>query len=124
MKRAAAYVEFAIARGEDKSFPMVHVISASDSTPINLTGWTIRIKVKRKDGTVVVEKAATLGATLADGSTVAASAGGYTWGLTNAESNITPGLCKIDIFRVDAGVIRAMAIGTIELVDDVRYGTP
>jgi hypothetical protein len=118
-----AFIEFFVARGEDVVYPGVHTRAENDSTPVDLNGKTISVKVTRKNGTVIIDKAATLGATFPDGTVVAAAQGGYSWALTSAESNVAAGLCGVDIFIMDNGAKRAIVIGTLKIGNDLRFGT-
>ena len=121
--RKPSRLELFVAKGEDVTFPMQHTRARDDATPVNVTGWAIRVKATRFDGTVVFEKAAALGCTLEDGTVISQANGGYNWGITHAESNVAQGLCTLDIWRTDTNQERALMIGTLQIGRDARYGS-
>ena len=108
-----AFVAFYVAKGADIIFTGTQWTSSAKITPANITGWAIRVKAQRKDGTVVLDTPATV----TDGPN-----GKYTWSVSHTVSNITTGLLKLDIFRSDSGFETPMVIGTLKLGADVRWG--
>lgn len=114
--KAPTFIAFYIAKGADAVFQGTHWTGPDKLTPVNLNGWTILVKAKRKDGTIILNNVPA--AILGDGST-----GQYTWTMTHAQSNVASGLCSLDIFRTDTGVETPLVIGTLQIGADVRWGS-
>jgi hypothetical protein len=100
-------------RGEDRTYACTHQNSGSDSTPVNISGWTITVTAKVKpEGTAVLTKTGTV---------VSGSAGTYSWSVTHADTLINPQEYQLDIWRVDSGARTLMALGTWTVLSEVLY---
>lgn len=98
------------ALGEDRAFTGTHQTSSTDTTAINITGWTLVITIKKGATTLTISGSVTLG-----------TAGTYAWTLTAANSvALAVGDGAIDVWRTDAGAATLMAVGTISILPEVR----
>ena len=100
-----------VTRGEARTFNGTHVTSASNSTPINITGWTMVFTVRLADRRVLMSKTVSI---------LSAGAGTYSFSLTGADTTITPGNYDADIWRTDSGSETIMALGVLTVNSDVR----
>ena len=104
-----------MARGEDITFTCTHQTSQTDSTPVNITAWTIAITIKDQSGNVTITKSGTV---------TGGAAGTYTWPIAAADTTgIKATVYSIDIWRTDSGSRREMGIGSFTVAPDVIYGS-
>jgi hypothetical protein len=104
-----------VKKGEAVTFTGTHQVSATDATPVDITGWTIVVTVKSKeDGSIVFTKPATV----TNGPT-----GKYSWSVVHADTNIRAGLRDVDAWRTDPGAERSMGQGSFTIAQDVLYGS-
>lgn len=110
---AAASIALSCAKGEAVTFPLTHVTSGTDSTPINITGWTIKAMGRDEAGNVIFDKTATV---------VSGAAGTYSLSFTHAETTVYQAKSiDVDIWRTDSGSERLMGLGKFTIGQDVRY---
>ena len=102
---------WSITRGEEKTEVGTHVTSASDATPINITGWTIVFTARLASGVVLFSKACTI---------LVAGSGMYSFSLTASDTTITPGNYNADVWRIDSGSETIMCQGILTINSDVR----
>jgi hypothetical protein len=111
MSNLAAQIAATAYLGETRTFTWTHQVSETDTTPVNITGWTLTVTLKNVAlTTVTIAGTVTLG-----------TAGTYSWILT-AANTVTLGVgdCKIDVWRTNAGSETLMAIGTFSIATEVR----
>lgn len=102
-----------VARGEDKTFNWTHQTSATDTTAINITGWTITVVIKpTQAATAILTKTASI--------TVGAS-GTYSWSVTHADTLLPAQTWPLNVWRVDSGSATLMGSGTFQIVPEVLY---
>jgi len=109
---AAARVDISCARGENVSFPFVHVTSGTDSTAVNITGWTITATARDEAGRAVLSKTC---------SVTSGAAGTYTMAVTHAQTLLSAKPYTFDIWRTDSGSEKLMAYGTFTITPDALY---
>ncbi len=113
---AAAYLTLESGKGDDLVVDATHVVSASDSTPVNIAGWTIKVNLRWRvtDDDTFTEIAATV---------VNGAAGTYTWEFTAALlRTMRSGDWAMSVFRTDTGSERLMATGILTIDANARYG--
>lgn len=108
---SVARIQLECARGEARTFAGTHQTSGSDTTAINITGWTLVVTVRDENKAVMFTKSGTI---------VSGAAGTYTWPVTAANTLISPKPYSLDIWRTDAGSETLMAVGTLTVNDEVR----
>lgn len=111
MSNLAAQIAATAYLGETRTFAWTHQTSETDTTAVNITGWTIIVTLKNVSlTTVTISGTVTLG-----------TAGTYTWIIT-AANTVTLGVgdCKVDVWRTNSGSETLMAIGTFAIVQEVR----
>ena len=106
-----ALITLSVARGSAKTYNGTHVTSGTDSTPVNITGWTILVTARDENARVVWQKTA---------SVVSGAAGTYTWPLTASDTTISAKPYTEDIWRTDSGSETLMALGTHTITSEVR----
>lgn len=99
-------------KGEAVTYNCTHVTSASDLTPINITGWTIRVTGRDRDGTVILTKTP---------SVISGAAGTYSFAVTHADTLIPVVLYALDIWRIDSGSEKPMWVGGWQITPEVIY---
>ena len=109
---AQAAIALACSRGEDVTFPLTHQTSATDSTAVNITGWTISAKVRNERNDVIFTIAGTI---------VSGVAGTYTIAFTSAQLLIEPKSYKLDVWRTHSGSAKPMGVGTLTVTPNVRF---
>jgi hypothetical protein len=109
-----APLSLAIGKGEARTFSGVHQKSQSDSSPVNIFGWTILVTITDQSGNQLAQKTASV---TGDG-----TAGAYTWALTATDSAIAAQRTQIDVWRTDVGSESIMAIGTLDITGNPRKG--
>jgi len=111
MSQHVAQLTLEAALGETRQFSGTHQTSSTDTTPIDITGWTLTVTIKNPIGTTV---------TLA-GTVVSGTAGTYRWTIT-AANTVTLGVndSKIDVWRTDVGSETLMGLGTFSITQEVR----
>lgn len=111
MANLVAQLALTAALGEDRTFAGTHQTSSTDTTAVNITGWTIVVTVKSPSAvTVTLSGTVTLG-----------TAGTYTWTITAANTvTLGVGVSRIDVWRTDAGAATLMAIGDFNITQEVR----
>lgn len=102
---------WSVTRGEAKTFTGTHQTSATNTTSINITGWTITFTARLSDNRVLFSKACTL---------VVAGAGTYSFSLTAADTTVTPGNYNADIWRTESGSETIMCQGILTVNSNVR----
>jgi hypothetical protein len=104
-----------VARGEALTITAVHRTGPGNKAqPVDITGWTIQLSVRKTKLTSVIFSAA---AAVVNGVT-----GEYQISVTHAQTDIAAGTYLADIFRIDGGSERALAIGTLVINPDATYG--
>ena len=106
-----ANVSWSVTRGEGRTFTGTHVTSASNSTPINITGWTMVFTARLANRTVLFSKTISI---------VVAGSGTYSFSLTGSDTTITPGNYDADVWRTDSGSETIMCAGILTINSDVR----
>lgn len=106
-----AQPSWSVTRGEAKTFTGTHVTSASNTTPINITGWTMVFTARVADNRVLFSKTISI---------VIAGSGTYSFSLTASDTTVTPGNYTADIWRTDSGSETIMAQGILTINSDVR----
>lgn len=103
-------------RGEDRTYTLTHQTSATDTTAINITGFTISATISKtpitSGGSAVITKVGTV---------TNGAAGTYTVALAHADTLIDPGSYILEIWRTDSGSKTQMALGTLTVGPDVLY---
>ena len=102
---------WSVTRGEAKTFTGTHQTSATNTTPINLTGWTMVFTARLADNRVLFSKTVSI---------VVAGSGTYSFSLTASDTTITPGNYTADIWRTDSGSETIMCQGILTVNSDVR----
>jgi len=102
---------WSVTRGEARTFQGMHQTSATNTTPINITGWTIVFTARLANGAVLFSKACSI---------VVAGSGTYSFSVTAADTTVTPGNYNGDIWRTDSGSETIMAQGILTINSDVR----
>ena len=110
----AAYVSFLVGKGEAATFFGTHQKTEKDSSPKDITGYTILVTAKHPDGTV---------AFAVPGAVLVGNAGTYSWSVTSVQTNIAHDTLDIDIWRTDAGNEELMALGKFVIGQNVKYGS-
>lgn len=110
---AAAAIGLRCARGEAVTFPLTHQTSESNTTPKDITGWTIAGTAKDENGNIVFSLA---------GAVVSGPAGTYTLSVTHAQTLVEPKSYRLDVWRTDGSSETLMGIGTITIDQNVLYG--
>ena len=100
------------AKGEAVTYNATHQTSASDTTAVNITGWTIAVTARDETKAVVLTKAA---------SVVSGAAGTYTWSVTKADTSLQAKSYNLDIQRTDSGSEKLMGLGTWTILQEVLY---
>jgi hypothetical protein len=111
MAQTVAPLALMMTRGEDRTFAGTHQTSATDATPVNITGWTLQLTARTADGHVLFTKAPTV----TNGPT-----GAYSFTVTAADSTVTPSAYPCDLWRTDAGTATILGLGTLTVQADVR----
>ncbi len=110
MSNPVAQLALTAALGETRTFRGTHQTSSTDTTPINITGFTITVTIKK--GATTITKSGTV---------TSGTLGTYTWPIAAADTvSLAIGDGAIDIWRTDAGSETLMAIGTFSILADVR----
>lgn len=109
---AAANLAITAARGEAVTYTCTHQTSGASTTPIDITGWTIKVTARDESGAVVITKTATI---------TSGPSGTYTFPVTHADTSIQPKAYALDIQRVDSGSERLMGLGTWTILREVLY---
>lgn len=104
----AATLTFVLPKGEDVTLSGIHETSADDTTPINITGWTIKFTVRYHENGALLFPAVTCPVTLG-------TAGTYTIPLSGLLS-VNEGKYVCDVWRTDSGAKIEMGIGTLTIV--------
>lgn len=99
------------AKGEARTYSGTHQTSATDTTPIDITGWTIKVTAKDEGGRVVLNKTATI---------VNGATGSYQFSVTHADTLVTPSAYRVDIQRT-SGAETLMGLGTWTVTPEVLY---
>ena len=108
-----ALLNLSTARGEARTYNGTHQVSATDSTPVNITSWTIKVQAKDFNGNVVLDKTATV---------TSGPSGTYSFAVTHADTaTVGPGNYNMDIYRTDSGSETLMCYGAWNVTPDVRY---
>lgn len=113
----AASITVTVGKGDSLVVNATHEVSASDTTPVNISGWTIAVDIRQHvgDQSVLLTLAATV---------VSGPAGTYTFTFTHAQTlALWAGDFAISIFRTDVGSEREMAVGTLTVEGNARYGS-
>lgn len=108
----AATIAISAAKGEAVTYPCTHVTSGSSSTPIDITGWTIKVTARDQSGTVVLNKTASI---------TSGVAGTYSFSVTHADTTLTPFAYPLDIQRTDSGSEKLMGFGKWTITGEVLY---
>lgn len=108
---SVARIALECSRGEARTFAGTHQTSGSDTTAINITGWTISITVRDEGKITMFTKSGTV---------TSGPAGTYTFAVTATNTTISAKPYSIDIWRVDSGSETLMAVGTLTISDEVR----
>lgn len=111
MAATVAPLALVVTRGEDRTFNGTHVTSATDSTAVNISGWTMKFTAKDARGRVVLTKTP---------SVVSGAAGTYTFAVTASDTTINPGQYACDLWRTDSGNATIMGLGTLTINGEVR----
>jgi hypothetical protein len=102
------------ARGEARTYLGTQQTSATNATPVDISGWTIVLTVRREDnGPVLVTKSATL---------LSPTLGTYQVVLSASDTNLQPGTYPADLWRRDAGSERQIGYGTFTVGKSVIHG--
>jgi hypothetical protein len=109
---ASAQLTLSVARGEAVVINATHVTSATDTTPINISGWTIVLTARDENGTVFLNETGTVD--------VGAS-GTYHFDLTHAETMQPRKNYRFDIWRTDTGSEKPMGIGIFTITDEILF---
>ncbi len=109
----AARVRFSVGKGEAVTFTGTHQAGPTNTTPVNIAGWTISVTVRNPDGTTLMTKAGTV---------TNGAAGQYSWSVTATDTTVTAGERDVEIWRTDSGSERIMAAGVFYIVPDVLNG--
>lgn len=109
---ATARVDLGCARGEAVTFNGTHQTSATNSSVVDITGWTIRAIVKDSAGNTLFDKLCSI---------LSGAAGTYAFSLTHTETTIPVGTYGFDIWRVDNGSERQLGYGSFVITPEVRY---
>lgn len=114
---ASATITLTVGRGDTLEVNATHVVSSTDVTVVNISGWTIAADVRQHliDGAIVLSLTCVV---------VSGAAGTYTFTLTHTQTMaLPPGIYAISVFRTDTGSEREMATGTLTIVANARYGS-
>ncbi len=110
MSNLVAQLTLTAALGEDRTFAGTHQTSSTDDTPIDITGWTITVTIKK--GATTITKSGTV---------TSGTDGEYSWTLAAADTvSLAVGDGAIDVWRTNAGAATLMGIGTFSILQDVR----
>jgi len=111
MATTVARIALECARGEARTFSGTHQTSGSDTTAINISGWTISITCRDTTGAVMFTKS---------GSIISGAAGTYSFAVTATNTTISPSAYQIDIWRTDSGSETLMAVGSLNITQEYR----
>ena len=111
MAPVLATLALVLTQGEDRTFTGTHQTSATDTTVINITGWTMVFTARDANKIAVLSKTVTV---------VSGPNGTYTFTLAAADTNINPTTYACDLWRTDSGNATIMALGTLTINADVR----
>ena len=100
-----------VTRGEDRAFAGTHQTSGTDSTAVNITGWTMVFTARDLHGVAWLSKTVSV--------TVGAS-GTYSFSVTASDLTVSSGNYPCDIWRTDSGNATIMGIGLLTVAGDVR----
>ncbi len=106
-----AALTLTVTRGEARTFNGTHQTSATDTTAINITGWTLLVTVRDLLGRVLFSTAATV---------VSGLSGTYSFAFTAAQTTLEPASYPCDLWRTDSGSETIMGLGTLQITSDVR----
>lgn len=107
----SATLTLSMAVGESVTFTGTHQVGAGNTTPVNITGWTIIVTVRRRNGSLLFPAKT---AAITNG-----PLGQYSWSVARADTvSLAPIDCGVDIWRTDAGAERQLAIGTLSLTPE------
>jgi hypothetical protein len=109
---ASAQLALACGKGETVTFNGTHQTSASNTTAIDITGWTIKMTVRDDSGTIVLQKTASI---------TSGAAGTYALACTHAETLLPIRVYDADIWRTDTASEKLLANGTFAVTDEVLY---
>jgi hypothetical protein len=109
---AAASLSLACGRGEAVQFNGTHQTSATNTAPIDISGWTIKVMMRDNANNVVWDKTATV----SNG-----PSGLYNFSVTHSDTNIGFGTYAFDVQRTDSGSEKLMGFGTFQILPEVRY---
>lgn len=108
---SVATLSLAVTRGEDRTVAGTHQTSASDTTAVNITGWTMVFTVRDAGGAVLFSKTVTV---------VSGGAGTYSFTLSASDTTVSVGSYPCDLWRTDSGSATVMGIGILSITADVR----
>lgn len=111
---AAASIALEAYQGENYVGTGTHQVSSTDTTGVDIAGWTIVFTLKRRksDPSAILNVTAAL---------VTPASGIYSITLTPAQLNaLKPGDYHCDIQRTNSGARAVMAIGLFTVIDPVR----
>jgi hypothetical protein len=111
MAQSVAVLALQVTKGEDRVFAGTHQTSGTDTTPINITGWTMKFTVRDANKNILFTKTPSV--------SVGAS-GTYTFSVAAADTTINPDTYPCDLWRTDSGLATVMGIGTLTIQPDVR----
>lgn len=109
---ASAQLQFACARGEALQVNCTHVTSATDSTPVNIAGWTIVMTARDDNGNIFINET---------GVVDVGPSGTYHFTLTHAETMRPRKSYKFDIWRTDTSSEKIMGVGFFTVSDEVYW---
>lgn len=111
MAAPLAAIALSITRGEARTFTGTHVTSATDTTPVNITGWTLSFTVRDANNQIVIQKAP---------SVVLGPTGTFSFSVTASDTTLSANIYNCDLWRTDAGNETVMGVGTFTILADVR----
>jgi hypothetical protein len=109
---ASAQLALACGKGETVTFNGTHQTSASNTTPIDITAWTIKMTWRDDAGTIVLQKTANI---------VSGPAGTYAIACSHADTLIPIRVYQADIWRTDTLSEKLLADGTGAITHEVLY---
>ncbi len=113
---ATASISLSVSRGDSLQVNATHVISSSDPTVRDISGWSIDVDIRQKLNDY--EAIETFAASVTSG-----LAGTYTFTFTHSLTLDLPnGTYYVSIFRTDTGAQRLMAAGTLLVSGNAKYG--
>lgn len=117
MKRVNIRTDDALAIGTDHQF-IFHIKNDDESASVDITGWTLSFRIKRKltdaDAAALVTKTASVGGSFNSTPTLNAQRATVTVEDTDTDT-VTPGVCYYELKRTDAGFETILVHGTINL---------